>query len=473
MAFHSETSEKILNIPMPPSLFNLEPIRRLSEMPSKSMAGVRMLERRIIGALLMSISLGLASGASAVGLGRDAAIEAALANNLELRVAALEIDRAHSRLRWAGRLSNPELELSGASDFIGEDEDEGGFEIAFSQRFPITSRLKDEKEVRRRDVDIAEIEFRIRQRQLAFEVEKAWIALRAARRSEQASSRLLEVNADISEFLTGRVEVGEASPLDVAQAALNGELLKQQSGKARSAVASAAARLKQLIGSAQDAELGIEEGARFPDSAPPASLEMGAVLRNRPDYSLLLRSEDLGDAQLKLAMAQRWDDIAVRVFLQRDSSVDEPVGIDRNTFAGLGVSIPLPLRNKNQQAIEEAKIDIEKARRARAAKMFSIHSELLRALQARLAAYKLASSARADALPLAMKNLDEFKAAQQNGQASLLQVQQAQSQLLQLENAALDLQKNYDLLDAEVRFLAGTYPIPEADSVSRLGRSSK
>ncbi len=136
---------------------------------------------------------------------------------------------------------------------------------------------------------------------------------------------------------------------------------------------------------------------------------MGAVLRNRPDYSRLLRSGDLGDAQLKLAMAQRWDDIAVRVFLQRDSSVDEPVGIDRNTFAGLGVSIPLPLRNKNQQAIEEAKIDIEKARRARAAKMFSIHSELRRALQARLAAYKLASSARADALPLAMKNLDDSK----------------------------------------------------------------
>ena len=63
-------------------------------------------------------------------------------------------------------------------------------------------------------------------------------------------------------------------------------------------------------------------------------------------------------------------------------------------------------------------------------------------------------------VPLAEKNLEEFKVAQQNGQASLLQVQQAQSQLLQLENAALELQQNYDLLDAEVRFLAGAYPIP-------------
>jgi cobalt-zinc-cadmium efflux system outer membrane protein len=254
------------------------------------------------------------------------------------------------------------------------------------------------------------------------------------------------------------------------QAALNGELLKQQLGMARAGVADAAARMKQLIGAGPDTAISIAEGSGFPTSEPIAALEMEAVLGNRPDYSLLLRSEDLGDAQLKLAMAQRWNDIAVKVFLQRDSSVDEPEGLDRNSFAGLGISIPLPLRNKNEQAIEEAEIDIEKARRARAAKLFSIQGELRRVLAARLAAFKLARSARSEALPLAKKNLDEFKTAQQNGQASLLQVQQAQSQLLQLENAALDLQKNYDLLDAEVRFLAGTYPIP---SSSTKGTPSK
>ena len=200
----------------------------------------------------------------------------------------------------------------------------------------------------------------------------------------------------------------------------------------------------------------------FPKSPPPSSLKMETVLSNRPDYSLLLASGDLGTAQLKLAMAQRWDDIAVKVFVSSENSVDEPIGLDRNTFAGIGVSIPLPLRNKNEEAIEQAELDIEEARRARSAKMFSIHSDLRRALEARQAAYKLARSAQGEALPLAKKNLDGFKAAQQMGQASLLQVQRAQTQLLQLENAALDLQKNYDLLDAEVRFIAGSYPIPQS-----------
>lgn len=397
---------------------------------------------------------------------REGAISTALRSNLELKVAALEIDRAKSRLRWSGRLDNPEIELSTSTDAIGLNDKEGDLELAFSQRFPVTSRLRDEKVVRQRDVELAEIEFRIRQRQLAYEVDKAWVALRASTRSERATSRLLTLNKEISEFLSGRAKVGEASPLDVVQASLNGKLLEQELGLTRSTVVDATARLKQLMGIDPQKTLATPTGASFPKSAPAATLELEAVLHNRPDYALLLASKNLGDAQLDLAMSQRWDDLAVKVFLQRERAVDEPSGLERNTFAGVGISIPLPLRNKNEAAIEDAQIDIVKARKARSAKIFAIHSDLRRALEARLAAYKLAKSAKTEALPLAQKNLDEFKKAQQGGRAdvSLLQVQQAQTQLLQLENAALDLEKNYELLDAEVRFIAGTYPIQEPET---------
>jgi outer membrane protein TolC len=68
---------------------------------------------------------------------------------------------------------------------------------------------------------------------------------------------------------------------------------------------------------------------------------------------------------------------------------------------------------------------------------------------------------------MAKKNFENFRAAQQNGQASLLQVQQAQAQLLQLETSTLALRNSYLLLDAEVRFIAGTYPIPNRISVSK------
>ena len=78
--------------------------------------------------------------APTTALTREGAVRRAVINNPELGVAMMEIARAKSRLRWAGRLDNPELELSSSTDQLGLNEDEGTFEIAFSQRFAESSR---------------------------------------------------------------------------------------------------------------------------------------------------------------------------------------------------------------------------------------------------------------------------------------------------------------------------------------------
>ena len=167
---------------------------------------------------------------SSLTFSREAAIESAVRNNPELSVAALEIERAKLRLRWAGRFENPELELSSSTDQFGLNEDEGSIEIAFSQRFPVTSRLRDEKIVRKHDVELAEIEFQVRQRQLAYEVDKAALTLLATERKALLQSQLIELNKGIVTFMANRVELGEMSPLDVTQASLNGQLLDQELG---------------------------------------------------------------------------------------------------------------------------------------------------------------------------------------------------------------------------------------------------
>src|SRR5690606_6186604 len=112
---------------------------------------------------------------------REKAITLAFANKRELKIAALEIKRAASRVRWAGRLENPELELSASDDGVGLDEGEGNYEIAFSQRFPLTSKLKKEKSLRTWQVVLAEAEIAERRRELAGEVDRAIIELLATR----------------------------------------------------------------------------------------------------------------------------------------------------------------------------------------------------------------------------------------------------------------------------------------------------
>ncbi len=391
---------------------------------------------------------------------REAAMSTALHNNRELAVAALEIDRARSQAHWAGRLDNPEIELSASSDQLGLNDDESTIALALSQRFPLTSRLRHEKNLRQRHLDLATIEFRLRQRQLAYEVDQAWITLRSASRLRALDEELLALSQEISLFLQSKVKLGEASALDAAQAKLNTALIAQEFGKARNKVNAASTRLRHLLGLPPGKQISASGETTLPTSAPSTKPDLTTALRNRPDYAALAASGALGQAQLTLALAQRWDDIAVRVFAERERAVDAPDGLEANTFLGIGFSIPLPLRKKNEIAIENAQIEIEKARRMQAAKNFAIHSELAGALQARHDTYLLLKSTQSDALPLAEKNLTDLRTAQQNGQANLIQIQRAQEQLLKLHTSAIELHNTYDLLDAKVRFLSGTYPIP-------------
>jgi cobalt-zinc-cadmium efflux system outer membrane protein len=421
------------------------------------------------GAVCVALSVVIASaqGPAPKPISRDAAIQISIENNRELKVASLEIERARARLRWAGLLPNPELEVAASDDFIGNNDRENSVEIAFTQRFPVTSRLNDEKVLRREQVELAQIEFTVRQRQLAAEVDKAWLALSAAKNLVELQRRLLGLNQEIVTFLSGRAKVGEASSLDVNQAELNGKQIEQKVSISQSAVVTADGKLKQLVGVDQSENLTIAESLALPSGGPAQAVSFKEALENRPDFVALLFKAEVGEAKLELAIAQRWEDIEVKVFLATENSVDDPEGLDRNNFAGIGFSIPLPLRNKNQEAIEQARIDLEEVRRVRAVKAFAIRSELQVALKARDNAYKLAVQAGGELLELAKRNFEEFKKAQQIGQANLLQVQQAQQRMLELETTAVDMRSSYFQADAEVRFIAGLYPIPKVRASSK------
>ncbi len=132
---------------------------------------------------------------------RDEAIALAFKNTLELKIAALEIKRASSRLRWSGRLENPELELNVSDDGVGLNEGEGNYEVAFSQRFPLTSRLRKETGLRHYQVLLAEAEIAERRRELAGEVDRAIVELLGTREKIRIAREAMKLNGKIVAFL--------------------------------------------------------------------------------------------------------------------------------------------------------------------------------------------------------------------------------------------------------------------------------
>ena len=412
---------------------------------------------QIGGFALVASTLTLTAGED-VRISRTSGIELAFQNNRELAIAELAVARAKADARWSGQLDNPELELSISDDGVGLDENEGVFEVAFAQRFPITSRLKDEKRLRAQQILLAEAEIAERRRELAGQVDLAVIELLATRSLLERQRELLALNAKIVAFLDEQAAQGVVSKLDATQAKLTGRSLKQRITALEAQEVVQAAEVKQLIGLAPETHIDLDNGLRLPADGPGIHTAYEGIFRQRPDLVLALAKIGEADAALAFEQAKRWEDVSLRVFAERERAVDEPTGLERNSFLGIGVSIPLPLRQRNQAGIEKAEIDRVDAEKTVDATRFHIRSEYEEAFRHRLANWKLAREASGEVLTLADENFEEYEKAYREGQASFLQVQRAQEQQLELQTAALEAVAEYYRSDARVRFVTGDYP---------------
>lgn len=407
-------------------------------------------------ALMTAGSVSTASEART--LTRDAAIRTAFSNHPDLKLASVAVGRAASRLRWSGRLENPELELNVSDDGVGRNEGERNYEVAFAQRFPLTARLRHEKGLRRHQILLAEAEIAERRRELAGEIDRAIVELLATRERERLVREGISLNSEIQRFLEEKAAAGEVSKLDAMQAKLAARTLEQE--RDRLAVQEQQQRLAllRLLGLGATTDLRLEAAFALPAAEPSTRADLEAILPRRPDHVLALAKIDEARAALVLEEAKRWEDVSVRLFVEGEKAVDAPNGLERNTFAGIGISIPLPLRQRNQGGIDQARLDGEEAARGVEAARFRVRGECEEAYRARLDAWNLAKEA-ADELPaLAKEQLEEVRKAHANGEATFLQVRQAQEQLLEVRRGALDFLTDYHLAEARVRLATGAYP---------------
>ena len=394
---------------------------------------------------------------TAAELSRERAIKLALKNNPQLKVDRLKLEKARTAHQWSGRWSNPEIEVSGSSDSFGEDEGEETFEIALTQPLSLSGRPRKERLLATRQVTHAEAEWQARQLKLAHEVDLVWIAWASAQEKSKLHKKLFKLNQSIIAFTTNQVRSGEISPLDAAQAELKGALFQQQAAIAESEAKQAGYALIQLLGQDATEKFKYSASPTLPKSLPPMEVTLKDILRIHPAMNALMASSDQQLAALELAQAMRWDDVGLRFSVEQEKTVDEPEGLGENTIAGIGIAIPLPLFGSNRKEVESAQLDLKQVELEQEVLTLRIKNELASAIQARKTAYELATQGNGTVLKLARSSFDQIKAAQQNGLASLLQVQQAQEQLLELESVALELRVQYLLAEAHVRDITAHY----------------
>lgn len=367
-----------------------------------------------------------------------------IAQNPDLAAARLLIREALGRSHQAGRLDNPELEteVEGDSRF---GEGRIGFEL--SQRFPVTDRLKLERELSLTQLEAAEAEVRDVARKLVAGGKSALVEVLAIRRQRSLLNEQAELMQELAASIRAAAEKGEGSLLDAGQARVEALRVGTESRQLAAKEAAALGVLKQLLGIRADENIVVS--GTLPEAGLPTR---GVDAKQRPDYQMAMLDADAAARSVALEQARRYEDVEAGVFIARERTEDVPVGLENDTTFGIRFKIPLPLWNKNEGAIEEAEARHDRKQLETRALGRSIALEADAALAEMREWKALADEIGGTLLPLADEQSALAETAWRNGQADLQTVLRAREQALQLAGTRLDALHDFHL--ARVRYQA-------------------
>lgn len=381
-------------------------------------------------------------------------VQTALRDNPGLQGARTVLDAARERIGVAGRLENPSLSLSYADDSAFNSEGEMGYEIGFAQKFPITRRLQLDRWIAEDALALAEAEIAERERKLRTEVEFAVFALAEANAHRERLDRLIELNRKSLRFIESRVELGEASEVDVNRIRLEIYSLEQTLRQAQNRAVIQEATLLELCALPESTRIQLDFHFEAPSEVYALPALTNDALEAHPSYVVAQRMLQLAEKNLSLAQAGRWGDIEVEFFFEEERGVDEPGGLGRDRFFGIGLSVPLPIYDQNQFAVAERRSDRDRLRW----ELRGIESSLRHAasaereIAARISA-EVVDSQR-ELIAVMESNLEVMNDAYTAGQVSLTDLFRTQEQNLRIQSTQLALLR--ELAESLSRWRAAT-----------------
>ncbi len=291
----------------------------------------------------------MATATNAVTL--DALVAETLERNLELKFYQAEILAAKGGRKTAGLLANPEL-----SGSVGNKTVRGGglsaegvaWSASVMQPFEWPGRLGLRKAIANRDIELAELGYARFKLALAGRVRTLAYGLFAAQEKAVATREVAERFKALREVLVQRDPAGLTPLLETRVIEATELTMQRKASAATLATQAALLELNQLRGVAPAAHLSVASTHLAFRSAE--SMETLTTLAHTNNFELRLRAVELAQQgfRVDLAKNERFPSISV------GPTISEENAGDRERIIGVGVSLPLPLWDRNKGNIEMA-----------------------------------------------------------------------------------------------------------------------
>ncbi|RFP08193.1 MULTISPECIES: TolC family protein [unclassified Duganella] len=358
-----------------------------------------------------------------------AALALAGGANAELAAARHELGALDGAVRQAGLSPNPTLSV----ERLDTRRDTRETTVQLSQPLELGGKRAARVQAAERGRDGAAAELALRQAGIRAAVIDGWFAVLAA----QEHVRLAQQAAELAQRAAGatarRVVAGKVSPVEETRARVAASSAQLDLIRARSLLAGARQRLATLWGNPaprfERVDGASEALSQLPELAPAEA--MRHRLQGAPALALARAELARRQALAQVELSKRTPDLTFNVGGKRSEELGR-------TQALFGISLPLPLFDRNQGSVLESARRVDKARDELAATALRLEAELAQARAEFDLARQQAQALRADILPGAQSAYDAASTGFEYGKFGFLDVLDAQRTLLQAQTLYLN-----------------------------------
>ena len=386
----------------------------------------------------------------------DHAIASALQQNPTLRGHGNGVSAAQARLDQAGLYANPEFDLE-IENFGGGSEIDG-VETTFglSQPLLLGGKIAGRKGVAEADLALATRDLDAVRLDITAMTTIAFNNAIVAQERVELTEELAELAKDFDDTVKARVEAGKVSPVEGIRTRAAVARAQVDVAKARRALAAARVNLSTMWGSS-DPQFGRAVGQLRPPFPVPPRAVLDELLVQTPEMARLAEELQRQEQVIKLEKARGVPDLTLTVGPRKYQETGSWAWVG-------GVSLPLPIFNRNQGARRAAEFELERTQHEVTAMRVALESRLSRTLERLRALGDEVRSYEQEIVPASTEAFEAMSLGFREGKFGFLEVLDAQRSLSEAALLLLDSQQRYAVARAELDRLVGL-PLSEGAAV--------
>lgn len=378
------------------------------------------------------------------------ALALALERNPDLAAFSWEVRAREARALQAGLLPNPELDVE-VENFAGTGEarsfDAAETTFSLGQLIETAGKRLKRRRAAELNAEVAGWEYELARVELFARVVQGFVDVLAAQERLALAEELVRVAEESAQATARLVRAGAASPVEGTRAAVAVATREVELETTRRELEGARARLAATWG-ARSARFAHAEGELGAVEAPPPLEALQAQLEQNPLLERWSREIARREAVVDLERARRMPNLTLAGGLRRLSETDDSALV-------VGMTVPLPVFDRNQGARAAARSDLRKAHHQRRAAEVRVYTALETAYQELLARFREATDLGEEILPKAQEAFEGVRSGYLRGLFRNVDVLQAQETLFELRLRELDALRGYGNAVAEIERLTG------------------